>query len=466
MEENQSLAPIEALNEYYRLKDKYESSYYEDYIKPIIKSKMSYREKRVERSKLPQAKCINCKRNVGTIFSTSQDNNELLRKFIAKCGDLEDPCPLDIQINYSLREPFDIIISNGLNDLEKIKLEIIKEKNNALFFTENNSNIVSVFEKLTEKLKFETENTGAAIETNILKNNNPVKNNLLNRTVDEFGKAFVIPFKQMIQDYMEKNDELILNQAIRFYVEEMLPKLKEIQALKYEVNFVEYNESTGEYILIQRQNSLQSKEFSFESDDKVVKFIRGEYKPKPGQAKPGQSELVIKTKPRKLSSKLELIEATEALEETPIPESEAELLNIPIKFQGTELKETPVIEGDIVSWENPKYNQVWSRLPLKLKNLLLNDHEWLEEFMNKCMNSKNNGKPCKLFLPKETILPPQQLSEDGEYDFGSEVVNRIFNKQNKSHKEILLTLHSDKNGSKDYTLLKNALEDLLEREIG
>ena len=478
MEESQELTAIEAINEYYRLKDKYESVYYDKYVKPIIKSDTSNREKRVDFSKLPTHECINCKRNVGTIFSIVQDTNELLRKYIVKCGDISDPCPLDIQINYSSRETFEKLISSGLADIDSLKLEIIKEKNNALFF--NNVNIVSVFERLTDKLKFESENTGSTIETDILKNNNPAKIELLNKTVDEFGKEFVLPFKQMIQEFMEKNDELSLNQAVNFYINEMVPKLKEIQSLKYEVNFVEYNETTNEYILIQRQNSLQSKEFSFESDDKVIKFSRGEYKAKKGNSQPQtqQSALVIKSKPKKLDSKLELVEATEALESEPL---EQEPLSMPIKFEASELNEVPIIEGEEVTWENPKYNQVWNKLPLKLKNLLMSDHEWLTEFMNKCMNNKNNGKPCKIFLPHQTILPPKLL-EDGSYDFNSELINRIFNKQDEYQKKIQLTFYTQEddldkplvnglrpkkiNGPKNYNLLKNTLEDLLEKEIG
>jgi hypothetical protein len=482
MEENQSLTPIEAINEYYRLKDKYESGYYDKYVKPIIKSDKSNREKRIEFSKLPKHECINCKRNVGSIFSLVQDTNELLRKYIVKCGDLADPCPLDIQINYSSREPFDSIISTGLSDIDLVKLEIIKEKNNALFFN-NNANIVSIFERLTDKLKFETENTGSTIETNILKNHNQAKIELLNKTVDDFGKGFILPFKQMIQEYMEKSDELVLNQAVTFYVNEMVPKLKEIQNLKYEVNFVEYNENTGEYFLIQQQNSLQNKEFSFESDDKVVKFIRGEYKSKKSKNKnvslnseAQEVPLTIRTKPRKLNTKIELIEATEALNEEP-----SEPLIMPIKFQVTELKETPIIEGEEVMWENPKYMQTWNKLPTKLKNLLVSDPEWLEDFMNKCMNNRNSGKPCKIFLPKQTEIPPKLL-ENGQYDFGSEIVNKLFNKQNETHKKLLLTLYTEEddttkpmvnglrpkkiNGPKNYNLLKNALEDLLEKEFG
>lgn len=68
MTEETIQTPIEAINEFYRLKDKYENSYHEKYIKPIIKSNKSKKEKRIEFSRLPKNECINCKRNVGTIF--------------------------------------------------------------------------------------------------------------------------------------------------------------------------------------------------------------------------------------------------------------------------------------------------------------------------------------------------------------------------------------------------------------
>jgi hypothetical protein len=48
----------------------------------------------------------------------------------------------------------------------------------------------------------------------------------------------------MIQDYKNNNDELKVNQAIKFYIDEMVPKLKEIQQLKYDVNLIE-NETEG-----------------------------------------------------------------------------------------------------------------------------------------------------------------------------------------------------------------------------
>lgn len=270
----EKLNPIEAINEFYRLKDKYESVFYDKYVKPIIKSKQTNKEKRVEFARLPKHECINCKRNVGTIFNISYDSKEILRKFMAKCGDLTDPCPLDIHINYSVRERFDKVIEDGLASVEKIKLDIIKQKNNALFF-EKGQNIINIFEKLTTDLKKETEQLGYSMEKDILKNDNPERIILLNKTINEFGIGCLLPFKQMIHEYMDTNNELIMNQAINFYVNEMIPKLKEIQNIKYAVNMVEYDADEQKYILIQRQNSLENEEECFEDDDKVLKFIKG-----------------------------------------------------------------------------------------------------------------------------------------------------------------------------------------------
>ncbi len=295
-EENQKLTPIEAINEFYRLKDKYETSYYEKYVKPIINSNQPKKQKRVIFSKLPKQECINCKRNVGTIFTVKYNKSEYVRQFFAKCGDFQDPCPLDIQINYGFRGAFSEYIKSELDNVEKLKLEIIKEKNNALFF---NKDVIKSFEDITNELKAETELAGKAIETNILKNDNPEKHELLRKTIDEFGKGCIIPFKQMVQQFNETNNELILNQAVNFYINEMMPKLKDIQELKYEVNFVEYYPQEQLFKLIQMPNSLESKETAFKEDDKVVKFIKGVRKDKKSKNKTKKVMEVVTNKTRK-----------------------------------------------------------------------------------------------------------------------------------------------------------------------
>jgi hypothetical protein len=278
----QKITPIDAINEFYKLKDKYKSGYYDKYIKPIINNeKKSKREKRVEYSKLPKPECINCKRNVETIFTITND--------------------------YSARRQYYESIKDGLEEIEKLKLAIIKEKNNALFFEKQNDTI-SNFEKLTDSLKNETELTGILIEQDILKNDNPVKTELLKTTIDEFGKAFLIPFKKMVSEYIDTSNELILNQAITFYVDEMVPKVKEIQTLRYDVSFIDYNQNKDQYTLIQRPNSIENKEHMYEEDDKVIKFITGMPKITKTKTKKVTNTITAKNKTKKNMVTLELVD--------------------------------------------------------------------------------------------------------------------------------------------------------------
>lgn len=462
MTEQTILTPIEAINEFYRLKDKYETSYYEKYVKPIIRSNKSKREKRVEYSKLPKHECINCKRNVGTIFRINVNKDKLLRVFKAKCGDVNDPCPLNIEINFSFREQMDEYIKEGLTDIESLKLKIIQEKNNSLFF---NKNVVNEFNKLTEELKAETENTGFAIETNLLRNNNPEKAVLLRQTIDEFGKGFILPFKQMVKEFDETNNELILNQAVNFYINEMIPKLKEIQNLKYDVCMVEYNEANNIYNLIQLPNSLESNEYYFREDDKVVNFVRGVKKEKKKTRK-DDGELKPKNKTRKIKPIVELVLEDE---EDDNIESGLEIEKLESKY-GEEPNKNPIFdEGGNVSWNNEEYDNLWKVIPNKLKELLVQDHDWLEDYMNSCVKLRKEHKECSLFLPKQAQFPPvESVNKENKrvFDFGSEIVNKLFNRLSPSYQDTLLTVYSVKDGVKNYDSLKDTLASILAKEIG
>lgn len=459
MTQQLTITPIEAINEYYRLKDKYERSYYEKYVKPIVSSKQSKREKRVEYSKLPKPDCINCKRQVGSIFSITNNTNENVRTYKAKCGDIQDPCPLDIDIKYSNRDKFNTLINETLTNIDKIKLDIIKEKNNAIFF---NKSVVSIFDKLTEELKTEADNSGFLIETNILKNDNPEKHQLLKLSIDEFGKGFILPFKQMINEYLEKNDELKLSSAIDFYVNEMIPKLEEIKNLKYDVNFVEYDDNSKTYKLHQYANSLENQEFYLKGDDKVETFVIGVKKDKRKTKK--TLPITDKNKTKKIRPAPELIvmedddEEAEFKDEQPTIEDKTELNN---KYgDDYNIKPTITANGEVI-WNNTEYQQLWTKMPHKLKYLLKMDPEWLEEYMNECVKSRDSNKPCTLFIPKSATLPPKLL-DNGEYDFNSSVLNKIFNRLDKTQQDTLLTLYNPNNPD----MFKNALSKIIETFIG
>jgi hypothetical protein len=119
----------------------------------------------------------------------------------------------------------------------------------------------------------------------------------------------------MIHNYIDTNNELLLNEAVRFYVDEMIPKLKEIQVLKYEVNYVEYNSDENIYKLIQFANSLESGEFWISNDDKVIKFIKGVKKDKKSKTMKVQDADFTKKKTRKIRPTADLVIEDEEIEE-------------------------------------------------------------------------------------------------------------------------------------------------------
>ena len=302
----------DALNEFYKLKSTYETAYYTKYVKPIILSKgKSKREKRIDYSKLPKAECINCKRNVGTIFSIKNDVEEYVRLFAAKCGDLDNPCPLDINIEYAGRYTYDSQIANNDEDLSELKNKIIKDKNDMMFGYISQPDAIQKFNDKTTELKDITEIAGFVINTNIVINENPEKKVLLKNLEDDFGINYLMPFKHMTKEYDESNgtDQKKMHEAVKFYVNEMIPKLREIQELKYETEYVDCKQSeedtktneSDEYFLFQRKNSLAKLEFNFFSKDSVKSFVKGVLQP---SVNPSSS----KSKTRKIRPKLKLIE--------------------------------------------------------------------------------------------------------------------------------------------------------------
>jgi hypothetical protein len=266
----------DAINEYYKLKETYEKTYYDKFIVPIIKTKdKSNKEKRVQYSKLPKPECINCKRNVGTIFSMKFIPEQFFKTFSIKCGDIKEPCPLNINFNYAERQTFEYNISLQQESLNKIKKDIILEKNNTLFNYLSESEAMTIFDTLTEKLKDVSELFGYAVEKNILQNDNPAKLGLLKEKQEEFNKIYLTQFKSLLSEYKNKNKDELLLDAVKYYMNEMIPLINEIRSLKYEVNEVEYDEINNKYYLIQKKNSLQSKEIYMEDDDKIIDFTKG-----------------------------------------------------------------------------------------------------------------------------------------------------------------------------------------------
>jgi hypothetical protein len=439
----------DALNDFYSLKSKYETTFYDKFVKPIISSKRkSKREKRVEYSKLPKPECVNCKRNVSSVFTIKNIKDDFKRLFTAKCGDLTDPCPFNIIIEIADKQQLNDETISINKELNIVKTDIIKGKNDMMFGYIDQNTAIARFNINTEELKDRTETAGYIINTNITINDNPKTLQILNHLETDFGENFLLPFKHMIKEHNDNRvDRSKMVEAITFYKNEMMPKLSEIQRLKYKTDFIDFKpvaetgEATDLYVLVQRKNSLVSLEFNFFSEDKLISNVKGVFEADSKTRK--NREPLSKNGTRKNKPLVELVEEEEVpivdfgseSDEVPITEAAVEGTDVaPDVEAAVEVEAAPIVEEDAYRKE---YEYIYSNLSPKYQKILSEDEAWLRKTINSFIEFNKLKKAGKtrynsdreFVHPDNLLLPPTQISE-GHYDYGHPVYNQILNSDN------------------------------------
>jgi phage gpG-like protein len=214
----------------------------------------------------------------------------------------------------------------------------------------------------------------------------------------------------------------------------MEAKLNELLKLKYNVNLVEFDDSEGVYRLIQRKNGIADLEDVYVAPE-IINFNYGEIYT-------GKPKKLIK---KKQSQKLKILD-------------EDENDNIENTTQPT------YNDDGTVTWNNTEYQNIWNNIPSAYKKALMEDREWLTKTMNNYVENKRQQKRLEFVNPSNLIIPPQIL-DNGSYDFGNKTYNNIFNKYDKSYQNTLLSLYSEQNGVKNYDMMINALNNIVQQEL-
>ena len=431
-----------SINEYYKLKNNYENEINKQKRNIINNPSLSWKEKKIEFQKL-KPKCFNCKRPGGTLFSIKHDNTTNNRHLRAVCGVIANPCNLNIDIELGKYEELPFILKDTENEINEIKLNIIENKNKLLFGYITAETILNSF----NEIKIELAENVAVLEEYLEEYNNIVDNKERQAKLKEkieLSEIYIVQLKAAIKQFNESNDVNYVNDAVDIYNTSLKPLLKEIMNLKYRENMVWYNEDVNTYNLIQNRYTISNLQVNL-LNESVKQF------------NVGMTTIPFDNKKQKQKPKPKLIVESDSENEIE-SEAKAEVENI----VNTNV---PVIDKNgNVTWSNPEYQKLWDAMSSKLKSALLTDREWLQEFMDSCVSSKQNKKQCKFITPDNLILPPQIL-DDGQYDFGNEVYNNIFNKLDKSYQNTLLGVYSIKDGKKNYKMLEDALGNIIAKEL-
>jgi hypothetical protein len=448
-----------AYNEYYKLKNKYETEIMKNKKKILNNPSLSAKEKRSEFLKL-KPKCINCKRPGGTIFSTKYysentkkgENNDFIddyRQLSARCGIIADPCNLNINIHLGTYELLPDILENIEKEIKDNKNEIIDSKNKLLFGYITTETALQNYDSIKDYVSHFTSLLEQYLKIYLDITDNLQKKQLLNEDIERTYEI-ITEIKQCIISFNQLESTQYIRDAVHIYITNLLPLLNKISNLKYKQNFVYYDEDLNTYNLIQKKYKIENLEYT-SFNNSIVSYDVGLKIKKDKKAALIIVDSDTTSLPTIIEPNIQTNQTNQTNENDSIPLS---------KIEG-------VYNGNIVTWNNSKYQELWDKLPEKFKKALTNNSEWMNEFMYSCLSAREENKNCRFVAPKNLIVPPE-LSENGEYNFGqgNEAYNALFNNLDKTYQNTLLTLYSEKNGVKNYSMFIDTLNKLLAKDLG
>lgn len=263
---------INAINDYYKLKQKYEKQQ-KDYIKKIRKNEdLTVSEKR-RLYKSFQSKCINCKNSGGSIFSNKD------RVIKAVCGNTTDPCKLNIELNLGNYANIVNLDEDYTDKVDSIKRKIIMTKLDFLFgYITDESTAIDNFTKLRKNLAqyMEAQLLVQKRYNEVVQNEDKEKEIYL---AEEKLYKEIMEIRNIYLLYQYNSKQNYITEMVEKYIHIIQPLSDKIRSLKYVRNIIEDEEETFHkdktYILHQDEYTSMDLEQEVSGDKKsgIVKNI-------------------------------------------------------------------------------------------------------------------------------------------------------------------------------------------------
>jgi hypothetical protein len=244
---NSKFSPYElALNEYFKLKNKYNKIFLKNK-KRAWKDSIKNNKKNIRTAKdfiqNMKGSCISCKRKVNTIF---ENKNGI---YYAYCGSQDHPCKLNIQLQKPQYSNLFDLLEIFRKDIEDNQTQIIKLKYNMLFELLNNDDYIEIFENINNEYKNNNSTYNSLLDiinTNILEQNDNNKHiTLLQKKLN----INISNLKNLIKEYTETPQNIyLMKDVIALYNKEISPILEEIRYNKCKNNIIDIINTEHEFI--------------------------------------------------------------------------------------------------------------------------------------------------------------------------------------------------------------------------
>ena len=136
----------DAIDNFYRLKQEYHNNVISEQ-KKIMKNKTLTKQQKKLRLRDIKGKCVNCGSSKGTIFSQTEGTLK------ARCGNVEKPCNLNIEIYRGIYNNLTEVSLFIENELQELKTKIITAKLDLLFGYQDEATAIGKFESYRQELK-------------------------------------------------------------------------------------------------------------------------------------------------------------------------------------------------------------------------------------------------------------------------------------------------------------------------
>lgn len=242
-------AVLDAIGIFFKLKGKYEKEQKKIKNKILARDDLTLEEKRNLFQTL-KPKCVNCKKEGGTLFQVEPD------RYVALCN-AEPKCKLHIEIHKGNVLQLSDYVKELREKHEEFIASIMKIKYNLLFKYANETETVDLFEKNKSEFDksaslYDMYKTKLITITNLLARKETI--NITNLQIFDF----INEIKEMVADAKSESNSQLLKDAVELYINKLIEVLKINRMSKYSYQAVEKND--GLYTLVQEPITISERE--------------------------------------------------------------------------------------------------------------------------------------------------------------------------------------------------------------
>ena len=253
---------LDAIDEYYKLKSKYEKVKENEIKKYISDTDMSKKQKREKFSRF-RPKCVNCNRIGGTDFS----NKKRVLKAVCKAS---PPCKLDIEIQLGEYNTKYYALVSYKNYRDEDQLNIIKTKLNLLFSFATEQETIAKFEELKENFLDMNKVYNSLLTDYLQIVENPTRQMNLNDGVVSLYEN-VEELKKIYKDYSADSKPEYIRDMVELFINKIQPNAERNRNLTYSYNSVDQEDET--MFLVQKPYTIDQIEINLGEKERIIKNV-------------------------------------------------------------------------------------------------------------------------------------------------------------------------------------------------